>query len=103
MASVWADFYHGALLGYIVDEVWVLMTLRIFLAETYEVYQHLRQLGLSRGMKLYAGFWNVVDWTSVFSTVAVIAALGVQYVKTRTFVGKLETYDYTIASGWAQE
>lgn len=58
--------------SYVVDIAWVALLLRRFLSESYEVWQHWRQLGFCKGSYEYLDMSNGVDWTSIIYAVVII-------------------------------
>jgi len=55
--STWREFVS--------DGVLLLLILRIFTTELYEIYKSTRRFGFKQGLLKYSDIWNMVDWSAV--------------------------------------
>lgn len=74
--SVWLDPYHGNIGIIILDIVWILLVGKIAVVEGIDIVKHVKQLGAKRGMIEYMSPYNIVDWTNVMFSIAIVIMWG---------------------------
>lgn len=62
--SVWLSPYHGWW-NYVLDGLWMLLVLKLFLEELIEIAVNMKRFGCCRGIKKYANLANCIDLLSV--------------------------------------
>eukprot|EP00928_Gymnodinium_smaydae_P003139 TRINITY_DN11121_c1_g6_i1.p1 TRINITY_DN11121_c1_g6~~TRINITY_DN11121_c1_g6_i1.p1 ORF type:complete len:957 (+),score=98.88 TRINITY_DN11121_c1_g6_i1:347-2872(+) len=62
--TMWLHPYH-TWECYVVDIIWLLAVLKIFLEEGKEISVGIRKNGLSKGLRSYLGVDNAVDWLNI--------------------------------------
>lgn len=100
MASVHLNLFRAGIAAYIVDGIWILLTLRILLSELFDVMSHFCQLGIVKGFVSYCNIWNLVDWISVGGAAGIYVCYYFQMMKTSELQKDLEIYDNRIPGGF---
>lgn len=69
--SFWLNPYSSPVL-YVIDIIWLLLTFKLFLEESWEIFKHVKQLGCAKGIYEYIDVSNFVDWVSIMYAVSLI-------------------------------
>lgn len=85
------------------DALWALLVLRILLIEIWDMSRYICQLGIVRGMRGYAGIWNLVDWLSCGTALVI----GLMWLNQNLIVNSLATHlatgDQKVQGSWQDE
>jgi hypothetical protein len=88
---------------WIVDFCWVALVLKVLAEEVCEVFKHLKQLGFRRGMKLYLGISNILDWTCILFSLGICSAWIAYLSELDAIRSQLKQADPSLAGSFADE
>jgi len=92
---------YGNKLTYIVDALYVVMVVKLFLEEAREIYRSIRSHGSMRGLRLYFfDFKNAVDWASLGYGLVVFVMWAHWCLKVSALVDLLTTANADLPGNW---
>jgi len=86
---------------YVVDIIWLLLTLKLFFEESLEIWKHIKQLGCLKGVWEYIDVANAVDWFSIIYAFVLIALWVISCQELTGITDIMRQGNPTLAGTWS--
>jgi len=98
--SVWVHPYFSYW-NYILDFAFCALVMKVFIDESREIFKHMKQLGVVRGVVVYMNWVNFVDWVNIVFSFVIVGYWIQHLTMLNELQGFLKTARHDQIGSWA--